>query len=64
MPSPDPGSSDAKRFLPWAIAGLLLVAVAIVYGQTLWFGFLDYDDNIFVTASPPVQAGLTAKSVA
>ena len=39
------------------IAGWLLALVTSVYGQTLWFGFMDYDDNIYVTASPPVLGG-------
>ncbi len=63
MPSSHPSLPPYERYLPWVIAGWLLALVTIVYGQTLWFGFMDYDDNIYVTASPPVLAGLTGKSI-
>ncbi len=46
-------------WIPWAIAGALLAAVATVYGQTLWFGFLTYDDGHFVHGNPLVTGGLT-----
>ncbi len=35
----------------------------LVVGQTLDFGFLTYDDHLFVTGSPQVRAGLTEKSI-
>ena len=60
----DQSPPGQRRWLPWIVAGGLLVVVVIVYGQTLWFGFMDYDDTIFVTACPEVQAGLTGKSIA
>ncbi len=46
------------------MAGVLVVLVALVYGQTLGFGFLNYDDDLFVTACPQVRAGLTGSSIA
>lgn len=61
-PSERRDSSHAK-WLSWAIVGCLLVAVAIVYGQTLAFGFLGYDDQFFITGCPPVKAGLTGHGV-
>ena len=38
---------------------LLAAAVLVVYGQTLHFDFVTYDDPDYVTANPHVQAGLT-----
>jgi tetratricopeptide (TPR) repeat protein len=35
----------------------------LVYGPTLRHGFVNLDDDVYVTANPPVQAGLTAGSV-
>jgi hypothetical protein len=46
-----------------AICALLLVAVAAIYGQVLGHGFIDLDDDVYVTANPHVATGLTAPSV-
>ncbi len=62
-PSQRPAPNRA-RFLPWVVSGGLLVVVAVVYGQTLTFGFVDYNDPVFVTSCPQVQAGLTGKGIA
>ena len=51
------------RWLPWAVAAGLLVAIGLVYGQTLWFGFLTYDDDKLVYATPWVQKGLTTEGL-
>ena len=44
---------------PLVVAGLLAVAVVVVYGQVLGFEFVEWDDPHYVTENPPVQAGLT-----
>lgn len=46
-----------------AICGGLILAVALVFGQTAGFEFLDHDDDSYVTANPAVQSGLTTVSV-
>jgi tetratricopeptide (TPR) repeat protein len=45
--------------MAWAISLALMLAVGAVFGQTGWFGFIDYDDPEYVTANPIVQQGLT-----
>ena len=66
-PRPMPASHTAKpasrRPANWAVAGCLLLVIAVIYGQTLRFGFVTYDDGLFVTACPEVQAGLTSSSI-
>ncbi|HTU25046.1 MAG TPA: tetratricopeptide repeat protein, partial [Pirellulales bacterium] len=42
-----------------AVCGVLLLAVGVVYGQTLNHAFLDYDDALFVQKNPHVAVGLT-----
>ncbi len=37
----------------------LVMIVAAVFGRTLGFGFLNYDDNTYITDNPVVQRGLT-----
>jgi tetratricopeptide (TPR) repeat protein len=49
--------------LDWLIGLALLVAVFAVYSQVGTFDFTSYDDNLYVTENPHVQAGLTFESM-
>ncbi|HEY1784406.1 MAG TPA: hypothetical protein VGG30_02620, partial [Pirellulales bacterium] len=42
-----------------AVCGLLILAVMLVFGRSLWHGFSGYDDGIFVGDEPHVVAGLS-----
>ena len=42
-----------------AVCGFLLLAVLLVFGQTLGHDFVNYDDNTYVTENPFVLHGLT-----
>jgi len=46
------------------ICVLLGVAIFAVYGQALHFGFITFDDDVYVTQNRHVQAGLTAEGFA
>ena len=46
-----------------AVCGLLLLAVLLVFGQTVQFEFVDYDDAGYVSENPHVTQGLTVESV-
>ena len=63
MSSSERMTSRWQPYLPWLVVGFLLLAIAIVYGQTLGFGFLGYDDPAYVFDSAPVRGGLTRDSV-
>ncbi len=44
------------------VAGIcvfLVLVVLAVFGQTAWFGFLNYDDNQYIYENPIVQKGLS-----
>ena len=43
---------------------LLVVAVLLVFGRTLRYDFVNYDDDQYFYANPQVQHGLTGSSVA
>ena len=60
----DPAARRDPLWAPWAVAGCLLLAIAIIYGQTRSFHFLNYDDNIFVYGRPEVRDGLTRSGIA
>jgi tetratricopeptide (TPR) repeat protein len=47
-----------------AVCVFLVLAVAIVFGQTLWHGFVNFDDDVYVYAAPRIVQGLACRSVA
>ena len=47
-----------------AVCGFLLLAVALVFGQTVGHEFVNYDDNQYVYENPQVAQGLTARGIA
>jgi protein O-mannosyl-transferase len=47
-----------------AVCGFLLLAILLVFGQTAWHEFLNYDDPAFVSENLVVQSGLTWKGIA
>jgi protein O-mannosyl-transferase len=61
--APEPQKIN-RRFVVLTICGLLLLAVAVVFGQTVRHGFINYDDNTYVSENQPVLGGLTARGIA
>ncbi len=51
------------RIIVAGVCVALVLVCAAIYGQTLRFPFVNYDDSLYVTENPQVQAGLTMKSV-
>jgi tetratricopeptide (TPR) repeat protein len=50
----------------WGIFGvclLIAVSVGIVFWQTIYYGFVDFDDDVYVFNNPVVSAGLTLKGM-
>ena len=47
-----------------AVCGFLLLAVFLVFGQTLRHDFVNYDDRLYVYENPQVARGLTAQGIA
>ena len=46
-----------------AICIFLVAIVWLVFGQTLWHDFVDYDDNSYVYTNPIVTSGITLRGV-
>jgi type IV pilus biogenesis/stability protein PilW len=46
------------------VCAVLVLLVAAVFGQTVRFGFVNYDDQEYVYANPVVEQGLTLKGAA
>ena len=55
--------STSKRTI-WAVCLLLAMAVFIVFGQTLQYQFVNFDDNVYVYNNPAVINGLTLNGIA
>jgi protein O-mannosyl-transferase len=56
--------STARRPLTaWVVSGLLLLAVLLVFGQTVRHEFVNYDDSMYVYENPRVCGGLSAEGL-
>src|SRR5262249_20831913 len=64
---PGPGSPvgrGERRAALLLAAGALLVGNLFIYGQAAGFGFVNYDDEKYVTKNAVVASGLNAESLA
>ena len=51
------------RRAPVAVCALLILAVAAVFGQSWGFGFVNYDDDVYVYDNPHVARGITSEGL-
>ncbi len=51
------------RYAVLVVCALLLLATAAVFGQTLDFGFVNFDDRTYVSENPHLAAGLTTETI-
>src|ERR1700757_42718 len=58
------GLTTPSRTVIAAICAALVLATLAVYAQTLRYGYVFYDDDLYVYNNPRVQGGLTARSFA
>ena len=56
-------SGSRSRYQILVICGLLLLAVGLVFGQTVRHEFVNFDDPEYVCENPQVSAGLTAHGI-
>lgn len=49
--------------MPWGVGCFLVLLVGIVFGQTLWHGFINYDDDLYVYQNPDVTGGLVLHKI-
>jgi tetratricopeptide (TPR) repeat protein len=57
------GEKKPLRYALPVVCGLLLLAVALVFGKTLRHEFVNFDDGVLVYENPMVQRGITAEGV-
>ncbi len=56
-------SSELTRLTAVGVGLILVLMVWFVFGQTIQYGFINFDDPGYVYANPAVTNGLTAESV-
>ena len=61
VPAPEPGGRSG--YLVPAVCGFLLLAVGLVFGQTVRHEFVNLDDHQYVYKNPHVLGGLTSHAV-
>jgi protein O-mannosyl-transferase len=57
-------ASDHRRFAAAVVCALLLLGVALVFGQSLGHDFVNYDDDQYVYDNRPVAGGFTLAGIA
>jgi protein O-mannosyl-transferase len=60
----DPQFRGPTQYTAVVVCGFLLLAVAIVFGQTVHHAFIKFDDPQYVYENPHVISGLTAEGIA
>ncbi|MGA3268905.1 MAG: hypothetical protein ABSE16_19050, partial [Verrucomicrobiota bacterium] len=58
-----PLGQPPQRWQSLTVCVLLALAVWAVFGQTLRFDFVNYDDNRYVYENPVVKNGLTLENI-
>jgi tetratricopeptide (TPR) repeat protein len=58
-----PGTTKREPAIAWGICLLLIAATALVYGQTVGFGFVTYDDGAYVYENPQIAPGLSLRGL-
>ena len=53
-----------SAYLVLAVCGLLLLAVGLVFGQTVHYEFVNFDDNVYVYENPHVSRALGLQGIA
>ena len=62
-PSSSRSLNPDRKSADFGMCVLLVVLVFLIFGQTCWFGFVDYDDDLYVFDNPHVLHGLTLRGI-
>lgn len=62
-PETPPKPHDPQFRTALVVCGLLLLAVCLVFGRTIDYGFVDYDDEMNICSNPQILHGLSGKGI-
>ncbi len=57
-------AASRQRWLTLSVCVFLLLAVGVVFGQSVSQGFVNFDDDLYVYNNPALTRGLTAEGIA
>ena len=57
-------ATSRDRCLVLCVCGFLLLAVALVFGQAVWHGFVNFDDNFYMYDNVALTRGMSAGGIA
>ena len=60
-PPKDETRPRANSYYVWGMCGFFLLAIGLIYEQTLGFTLSEYDDSTFVYGNPHVATGLSGE---
>lgn len=63
LKTPATRATKSPSWTTWLVALGISALTVVVYSQITGNLFINYDDNLYVTNNPPVQAGLTWNSI-
>jgi len=52
-----------RNWMNWGICVFLAAITLAVFGRTINYGFVNYDDDVYVYANPAIQKGLTLNGI-
>ena len=55
---PAPRFGTRNRYQILAVCGFLLLAVAMVFSQTVRYQFVNYDDGVYVSKNPQISRAI------
>ncbi len=55
---PEPNVPPHTFWSALAVCFLLVLGIWIVFGQTIHYGFINYDDDLYIYENPTVTRGL------
>ena len=61
---PESAIRARNRCAVLAVCGFLLLAVMLVFGQTVGYDFVNFDDDLYIYKNPHLADGLSAETVA
>jgi len=61
FPASEPGGKN--RYVVLAVCGFLVLAAGLVFGQTVCYQFINFDDDIYIYENWQVSRGLSAEGI-
>ena len=61
--APDAAAGTENRWAAPAVCGFLVLAVLMIFGRSVGYDFVDFDDDVYVYQNPHLSRGLTTDGI-